>query len=49
MKPTINVCSDSSETVTHSEDAFAPVHYLHFKSMHLEDKDIVNIILLILE
>ncbi|XP_072030489.1 uncharacterized protein [Amphiura filiformis] len=29
---------DSKESVTHSDDAFAPVHYLHFKSMHLEDK-----------
>lgn len=29
---------DSSETVIHSADAFAPVAYLRFLEMHLEDK-----------
>lgn len=29
---------DSSEVVTHSADAFAPVAYLRFLELHLEDK-----------
>jgi hypothetical protein len=29
---------DSQEVVIHSDDAFAPVGYLKFKQMHLEDK-----------
>ncbi|XP_073921710.1 diphthine--ammonia ligase isoform X8 [Castor canadensis] len=29
---------DSSEVVTHSADAFAPVAYLRFRELHLEDK-----------
>ncbi len=42
----IFLSSDSSEAVTHSDDAFAPVHYMHFNNMHLEDKDIVSYLLL---
>ncbi|KAL0969674.1 hypothetical protein UPYG_G00230670 [Umbra pygmaea] len=30
---------DSMETVIHSADAFAPVGYLHFNEMHVEDKE----------
>lgn len=29
---------DSSEVVIHSADAFAPVAYLRFLELHLEDK-----------
>ena len=37
------VCfSDDQEEVVHSDDAFAPVAFLHFKSMHLEKKDLVG-------
>ncbi|KAK2188633.1 hypothetical protein NP493_126g02017 [Ridgeia piscesae] len=31
---------DNQEVVVHSDDAFAPVAFLHFKSMHLEKKDV---------
>ncbi|KAK7502798.1 hypothetical protein BaRGS_00006048 [Batillaria attramentaria] len=30
---------DEQETVIHSADAFAPVGYIRFKKLHLEDKD----------
>ena len=33
------ICSDESEVVIHSDDAFAPVGFLHFKKMHLQDKE----------
>lgn len=33
---------DESEIVCHSDDAFAPVGYLSFKSLHLEEKDSIN-------
>ncbi|XP_069494629.1 diphthine--ammonia ligase [Ambystoma mexicanum] len=33
---------DSSETVVHSADAFAPVAYLRFQQLHLEDKEAVG-------
>ena len=35
-------CRDESEVVIHSDDAFAPVGYLNFKSMHLEEKTEVS-------
>lgn len=39
----IVVCDrDEMETITHSDDAFAPVAYLRFKAMHLEPKDEVG-------
>ena len=34
--------SDSSEIIIHSDDAFAPVGYVNFKEMHLEDKNQIN-------
>ena len=39
-------CSDELETVIHSDDAFAPVGYLNFKKMHLEDKKMVLFIMI---
>ncbi|XP_074628267.1 uncharacterized protein LOC141886126 isoform X2 [Acropora palmata] len=30
---------DESEIIIHSDDAYAPVGFLHFKKMHLEDKE----------
>ncbi|XP_032479352.1 diphthine--ammonia ligase isoform X5 [Phocoena sinus] len=33
---------DSSEVVTHSADAFAPVAYLRFLELHLEDKHLTS-------
>lgn len=30
---------DESEVVIHSDDAFAPVGFLRFKKMHMEDKE----------
>ncbi|XP_014770976.1 uncharacterized protein LOC106869672 [Octopus bimaculoides] len=33
---------DDSEIVCHSDDAFAPVGYISFKSLHLEEKDSIN-------
>ena len=40
----IFVClsSDAAETVIHSADAFAPVGYLRFTKMHIENKDDVS-------
>ena len=35
-------CRDESEVVIHSDDAFAPVGFLQFKKMHLEDKEQVS-------
>ncbi len=32
--------SESSETVLHSDDAFAPVAYLRLKSVRLRDKNV---------
>ena len=32
------ITSDESESVIHSDDAFAPVGFLRFKKMHVEDK-----------
>lgn len=34
---------DESEIVIHSDDAFAPVGFLHFKKMHLQDKGEVSL------
>ena len=34
--------SDEMTTVNHSDDAFAPVAYLNFTAMHLEDKQVVS-------
>jgi len=31
---------DESEVVIHSDDAFAPVGFLHFKKMHVEQKEL---------
>ncbi len=33
--------SDEMETVIHSDDAFAPVGYVNFKKMHLENKNVL--------
>lgn len=33
---------DESEVVIHSDDAFAPVGFLRFKKMHLQDKEQVR-------
>ena len=35
-------CRDESKVVIHSDDAFAPVGFLQFKKMHLEDKEQVS-------
>lgn len=32
------ITRDESESVIHSDDAFAPVGFLRFKKMHVEDK-----------
>ena len=37
--------SDDQEVVVHSDDAFAPVAFLHFRSMHLEKNDMVGSLL----
>ena len=34
------ITRDESESVIHSNDAFAPVGFLHFKKMHVEDKEL---------
>ena len=33
-----DVCRDEKKNVIHSDDAFAPVGYIRFKKLHLEDK-----------
>lgn len=38
---TIMIFRDEYEIAMHSDDAFAPVGYVKFKTMHLEDKGIV--------
>ena len=45
LKTTVYImyfCRDESEVVIHSDDAFAPVGFLQFKKMHLEDKEQVS-------
>ena len=34
------IARDESEVVIHSDDAFAPVGFLHFKRMHVEQKEL---------
>lgn len=34
---------DESEVVIHSDDAFAPVGFLHFKRMHVEQKELKEV------
>ena len=34
------IARDESEVVIHSDDAFAPVGFLHFKKMHVEQKEL---------
>lgn len=34
------ITRDESESVIHSDDAFAPVGFLRFKKMHVEDTEL---------
>ena len=34
------ITRDESESVIHSDDTFAPVGFLRFKKMHVEDKEL---------
>ena len=35
---------DESEVVIHSDDAFAPVGFLRFKKMHVQEKEVAKVI-----
>ena len=37
------IARDESEVVIHSDDAFAPVGFLHFKRMHVEQKELKEV------
>lgn len=43
------ISRDEFEIVIHSDDAFAPVGYVKFKTMHLQDKGIVSCTILMMK